>query len=103
MKLQFMIALLVMAIVCAAKSPNHIGEFKSKDGGSCRMMKVDMGPKLHAIVVECNCSDSVGLQQTYACSYYYTGEFDNCFAEEEVYRQTELEMAGTFCVLVDLV
>ena len=96
MKLQFMIALLVMAVVCAAKSPNQIGEFESKDGGSCRLLSIDMGPRVRGMVVECNCKTSAGLQKTYACSYYYTGEFNNCLGEEEVFRQTEREMAGTF-------
>lgn len=95
--IRVIIAVVAMTVsVYAAKSPNQIGEFEAKDGATCKMLKLDMGDNTHAIVMECSCKDKAGLQQSYACSYYFDGDFEKCSDEEKVYGQTKHEMAGTY-------
>ena len=95
MQFQVIIAVMAMAVaVYAAKSPNLIGEFEAKDGATCTLLKLDMGDNTHSIVMECNCKDPAGYQQSYACTYHFEGDFEKCPDEEKVYRQTKREMAG---------
>ena len=92
--------LLVLAVtvetVYSGKNPNLIGEFNSKDGATCNLLKLDMGENTHALVMECSCFDSGGQKRTYACSYFYKGDFEKCIDEEKVYRETETGLAGLF-------
>lgn len=67
------------------------------------MNRIDMGPKVRAMVIECSCKDSAGHEQAYACSYYFDGDFNNCLDEKKVYKQTEYEMAGMINLTVAIV
>lgn len=99
MKTLAILALLLMTVIVYGqgsthKSPNLIGGFDAKDGATCKMLKLDMGQNSRAVLMECTCKDLGGPPLSYACSYYFEGDFEKCPEEEKIYRQVERGLAG---------